>query len=445
MNDGTRELVKSTASQIRVLRMRVEGPGGSRMFALSSSLMTLGRHRTNHIVVDDPNVSGVHLEVHVHDDGVTVRDMRTTNGTWLGPHRIQEARLAVGAVLRVGESTVHIEVTAEAAPTAAKLPTQFGSLQGASQAMGELFQMATRIAARDLTVLIQGETGTGKEELARALHAASPRAHHPFIVIDATTIPDAIAESVLFGYEKGAFTGATERKEGFFEAAQQGTVFIDEVGELSPSIQAKFLRVLERKEVVRVGAQAPTPINVRIVAATHRDLRLDIEQGRFREDLYFRLAHVRLFLPPLRDRTEDIPMLASAFLRAASPEQTFSAEALDHLRSLHFPGNVRELRSIVERASALGTDAVITPNLFASDTTARVGQEREPLDVLGTFADAKERTLTRFEKAYLSFLMRRTKGNLSKASRESGLARHYLRELLRKRELYDIEWNDEES
>jgi DNA-binding NtrC family response regulator len=443
MNEGTQELLKPSSESVRILRMRVEAPSGNRVFALASASMTLGRHPTNHIVVDDPNVSGVHLDVQVHADGITVRDLDTTNGTWLGEHRVYGARLSPGASLRIGASRVHLELAEEAAANTAPLPTAFGNLRGTSKAMGELFAMAIRVAPRDLSVLIQGETGTGKEEIARALHAASQRAQGPFVVIDATTIPDAIAESLLFGYEKGAFTGANERREGFFEAANGGTILIDEVGELSLMLQAKFLRVLERKEITRVGAQLPTPVNVRVIAATHRDLRLDIERGRFREDLYFRLSHVRLYAPPLRERPEDIANLARTFLGEVDATQSLTDDAIARLCSMPFPGNVRELRSTVQRASALATSTEITSEAFLGDATTRAPSEREVLDLRGTFAEAKDRAVERFEKAYLSFLMRRSKGNLSQGSRDSGLARHYLRDLLRKRELYNVTWDED--
>jgi DNA-binding NtrC family response regulator len=215
------------------------------------------------------------------------------------------------------------------------------------------------------------------------------------------------------------------------------------VGELSLTLQAKFLRVLERKEITRVGAQLPTAVDVRVIAATHRDLRLDIERGRFREDLYFRLSHVRLYAPPLRERPEDIAALAKTFLHEVDRSQSLAEDALAQLCSMSFPGNVRELRSTVQRASALTIGASITCDALLGDATTRASSEREALDLRGTFAEAKDRAVERFEKAYLSFLMRRSKGNLSQGSRDSGLARHYLRDLLRKRELYNVSWDDD--
>jgi DNA-binding NtrC family response regulator len=299
-----------------------------------------------------------------------------------------------------------------------------------------------RVATKPLSVLVQGDTGTGKEEVARAVHARSARADSPFAVLDATTIPATLAESVLFGHERGAFTGADARYQGAFERANGGTLFIDEVGELPMALQPKLLRVLERRELTRVGGKEVVPIDVRVIAATHRDLRLEIEANHFREDLYFRLAQVRVVLPPLRARAEDISDLARHFLRlAADPEQkpvAIDDEALAELRRRPFPGNVRELRNILVRAAALCEDGCIRVRDIAGEGYGFRGSEaeRSPLDLAGTFSEAKQRAIERFEKAYLETIMRRCGGNLSRASREADLARHHLRDLLKKRGLY---------
>jgi DNA-binding NtrC family response regulator len=306
--------------------------------------------------------------------------------------------------------------------------------------MRELFATLERVSPKPLSVLIQGETGTGKEEVARAIHARSQR-EGEFVVIDATSLPETLAEAVLFGHEKGAFTGATERRIGLFEAANGGTVLIDEIGELPPSLQSKFLRVLERREVVRVGANSPMPIDVRVVAATHRDLRNEIEAGRFREDLYFRIAQVRVQLPPLRDRPEDVPIIADALLeQIGGGARKLSDDARAYLVSHPWPGNVRELRNVLSRASALASGSDISRNDVAGEGAGFRGtrEERAALDLSGTFAEAKGRAIERFESAYLSALLKRCGGNLSKASREADVARHHLRELVKKRGLYGV-------
>jgi DNA-binding NtrC family response regulator len=423
------------------------GPSAGRGLAMTNTLATVGRHPTNDLVLDDSRASGVHLELRRVGDRIHVRDAGSTNGTWIGSHRIVEAELARGAELVVGTTSLRVDMDDAAVPARRSSEGRFGELVGRSPEMLELFATLERIAPKELTVLAQGETGTGKEEVARAIHARSARASGPFVVIDATSLPESLAESLLFGHERGAFTGADQRRAGFFEAAQGGTVFLDEVGELPPGIQAKFLRVLERHEVTRVGGTVPTKVDVRIIAATHRDLRHEIEAGRFREDLYFRLAQMRLVLPPLRDRAGDVGVLAVKILAEIAGKNTplsIDANALAHLEVQRWPGNVRELRNVLARAAALATGPSLQRADVAGEGLGFRGsrEERAALDVSGTFASAKERAIGRFESAYLAALMKRCGGNLSLASREGGLARHHLRELLKRRNLYGTSWID---
>jgi DNA-binding NtrC family response regulator len=408
---------------------------------MTSALATAGRHPTNDLVLDDPRASGVHLELRRAGDRVHVRDAGSTNGTWIGHHRLVEAELSAGAEIRVGGTVLRVDIDPGAAPARGSATPSFGAMVGRSPEMLELFATLERVAPKDLTVLVQGETGTGKEEVARALHARSPRAVGPFVVIDATALPASLAESLLFGHERGAFTGADARRAGYFEAAHGGTVFLDEVGELPEALQAKFLRVLERREVTRVGGTAPVQVDVRVVAATHRDLRHEIDARRFREDLFFRLAQVRLVIPPLRDRPGDVAILCAKLLAeiagAAAPMR-IDPDALAHLEAMPWPGNVRELRNVLVRAAALAQGASIRRADVAGEGLGFRGarEEREALVVTGPFSEAKERAIDRFESAYLAALMRRCEGNLSRASREAGLARHHLRDLLKKRGLY---------
>jgi DNA-binding NtrC family response regulator len=428
----------------------VEGAGAGRALAMASSLATVGRHKTNDLVLDDPRVSGVHLELRRVGDRVHVRDAGSTNGTWIGPHRVTEIELAAGGELMVGTTLLRLDIDNAATPATLSSGDSFGELVGHSTEMRELFATLERIAPKNLTVLVQGETGTGKEEVARAIHARSPRASAPFVVIDATALPESLTESILFGHEKGAFTGADQRRTGLFETAQGGTVFLDEIGELPASIQAKFLRVLERREVTRVGGTAAAKIDVRVIAATHRDLRHEIDAGRFREDLFFRLAQVRVVVPPLRDRPEDIPILCQKLLLeivGTSEPRMIEASALSQLQAQPWPGNVRELRNVLARAAALATDATIRRGDVAGEGFGFRGTkgERSAMDLSGKFAVAKERAIERFEAAYLAALIKRSKGNLSLAAREADLARHHLRDLLKKRGLYESPWVDPKS
>jgi len=421
----------------------IDGPNRGGALALVRANATIGRHPTNDLVLSDALVSSVHLEVSRRAEGrVFVKDAGSTNGSWIGDQRVIEMELAPGATVRVGDTILRVETDEHAALVPSTSATRFEGLIGSTPEMRELFAVLERVAGKALSVLVQGDTGTGKEEVARALHARSARSQGPFAVLDATTIPATLAESVLFGHERGAFTGADARYQGAFERATGGTLFIDEVGELPMSLQPKLLRVLERRELVRVGGKELVPVDVRVVAATHRDLRLEIEANRFREDLYFRLAQVRVLLPPLRARAEDIAELARHFLRLATDADqepiAIEDDALSELRRRPFPGNVRELRNILVRAAALCDDGCIRVKDIAGEGFGFRGSEaeRSPLDLMGTFSEAKQRAIERFEKAYLDTIMRRCGGNLSRASREADLARHHLRELLKKRGLY---------
>ncbi len=420
-----------------------QGPSVGKMLLVTRSRVTVGRHQTNDLVLTDPKVSATHVELERRPEGrILLRDLGTTNGTWLGPHRLIEGEVGPGALLRMGDSLVRVEVDDRAEPERGSDAARFGGLIGVSVEMRELFATLERVARSSLTVLSQGETGTGKEELARAIHASSARHDGPFVVLDAATIPPTLTESVLFGHERGAFTGADTRHIGTFERAHGGTLFIDEIGELPLELQPKLLRVLESRSFSRVGGHEVIPVDFRLIAATHRDLRVEIEAHRFREDLYFRLAEARVVLPPLRARPADIPILVQQFLQDVStPEQaiTISEDALHSLSLRKWPGNVRELRNVIARAAALCQDGQITVQDLAGEGFGFRGSEaeRDPLDLQGTFSEAKGRAIDRFERAYLDALVRRCGGNLSKASRQADLARNHLRALLKKRGLYD--------
>jgi DNA-binding NtrC family response regulator len=410
----------------------ITGPSKGASFAVTKSSTTIGRHSTNDFVIDDPRVSAAHLELSRADDRVRVRDVGSTNGSWIGATRVADVELTIGGEIQIGDTLLRVDVEDSIPPQSERIRENFGDIVGRSKVMRELFSTLDRIAPLDLAVLLQGETGAGKEETARAIHAASPRAAKPFVIIDATAVSDEVADVMLFG------------DKGLFETANGGSVFIDGVAELSPSVQAKLHRVLERKELVREGTAKP--IDVRVLSSSRIDLRNSIEKGLFREDLYFRLAQVRIVVPPLRQRRDDMPIICAKLLSRAGSDAMIDVDALEMLATMPWPGNVRELNNALLRAAATAQSGVIRRDDLAGEGNGFRGtaSEREPLDLSGTFSDAKDRAIERFEKAYLTLLMKSCRGNLSAASRQADIARHHLRDLLKKRGLYGVSLDDKD-
>lgn len=304
-----------------------------------------------------------------------------------------------------------------------------------SPVMKTLFDELEILSKTDLSVLLTGETGTGKEEAARGLHAHSRRAREPFVVCDCTSLPMTLAESLLFGHERGVFTGADKRHTGLFESANKGTIFIDEVGELPIGIQAKLLRVLDRQEFTRLGSSALTHVDVRIISATHRDLAKEVKEGRFRQDLFYRLAETTVRIPPLRERVQDIPILVKKLLSSFQNNFEVSAAAYSSLAKHPWPGNVRELRNVVKRAAHCATTASIDVADVRIDPYENSDGKPLPVNWEEPFISAKKKVIDRFEAKYLSALISRCK-NLAHAARQAGIERHHLRILLKKHGLY---------
>jgi transcriptional regulator with GAF, ATPase, and Fis domain len=397
------------------------------------------------LVVRDPTVSRLHAEFTPRADGLWIRDLRSRNGTFVGGVYIVEARVSAERQLRVGSVTLDIAPAEQAAPAPLWDSDTFGPLLGRSPIMRKLFATLARVSPTDYSVLIQGETGTGKELVARAIHDSSGRRSGPFVIVDCAAIPENLFESQLFGHVRGAFTGALQARMGDVESANGGTLFLDEIGELPASMQPKLLRMLESRTVRRVGETQPRPVDVRIVSATHRDLVAMVTEGAFREDLYFRLASVPVTVPPLRDRIEDVELLAQRFLPRASGG-VLSAEVGAELAARRWPGNVRELRNFIERAVALGIgEALALQNQRVERTSthpgelhARPAERALPQNPFGLIAldqiykDFREQWMDHGERVYLESLLEACGGNVALVAERAGLDRTHVYRLLRK-------------
>jgi DNA-binding NtrC family response regulator len=342
------------------------GPQQGAEFRTEGEPIGIGSAPDNALVLDDHTVSRHHAEVLAVAEGFLLRDRGSTNGTFLDGHRVKEAFLTSGCQVRFGGTSMVFQPRTEDLLVPPESADTCGGLLGRSLAMRQLFGVIRRVASSEVSVVLWGETGTGKEVAARAIHEASRRADGPFAVLDGSALDRDLISSELFGHEAGAFTGAVATRQGAFELAQGGTLFLDEVGELPLDLQPKLLRALEQREIKRLGGTRSIRIHCRVIAATHRDLMAMVREGRFRQDLYYRLAQVVVRIPPLRDRGEDVPLLAERFLaRAAGSGQgptRFSPAALALLARAELPGNVRELRNVVERACAMAAGGEIMPD-----------------------------------------------------------------------------------
>jgi DNA-binding NtrC family response regulator len=347
--------------ELPALRLRVlAGPDKGERVDLSLDLVRVGTGDDNDLVLSDPKVSRRHVELRRVDDRLQLRDLGSTNGCWVGGAQVTEGYLEPGQAFRVGETDLVVETRKDSRAGLVGNDDRLGELVGASAPMRELYGVLRAVAETHATVLVQGESGTGKELVARTLHELSGRKGN-LVVFDATSAEPEMVRSDLFGHKKGAFTGAQEDRAGAFRKAHGGTLFIDEIGEIPLDLQARLLRVLEAREVTPLGADEPIPIDVRIVAATHRDLAAMVEEGTFRHDLYHRLAVVPVRTPPLRERTEDIPLLIGHLRERLGITNPLSRDAEEALASHGWPGNVRELRNVLERAGALAAGGTIEP------------------------------------------------------------------------------------
>jgi transcriptional regulator with GAF, ATPase, and Fis domain len=443
---GTRIQRDSSHPTVNLRRCKLvvlNGPERGREYVISSDVIRVGKAADNDLVVTDETVSRNHFEIVRDARGYLLRDLQSTNGTLLDGAEIKEAYIRAGSRISAGAAELKFTPFEERIEILPSDKEQLGGMVGRSLQMREIFGLIERIAPTDATVLIEGETGTGKDMVARTLHQMSPRRDGPFIVVDCGAVAGTLIESELFGHEKGSFTGAAAMRQGAFEMASGGTVFLDELGELSLDLQPRLLRVLEQRELRRVGGSKTIKVDLRIIAATRKDLRNEVAKGKFREDLYFRLNVVPIVAPALRERREDIPLLIENFITALLPagaaRPEIGPEALGALQGHDWPGNVRELRNVIERALALGTDPgrLVAPlgdrPLTAVAPAATPSGEFTP----GlSFREEKERWNDMFERRYVQWLLGRSDGNISKAARYADMDRKYLHKLLKK---YDID------
>ncbi len=428
------------ATQMRVQRLRVAVSAGAdlgKAALASGERITVGSAEGNDLVLADPAVSRYHLELEARDDGILVVDCGSTNGTWLGGARVERAIVPAGSELVIGQSRLAVQAS-EPALEPLHPEDAFGELRGQSRVMRRLMARLAKLAESDVPVLVVGESGTGKELSARALHDHGRRAAGPFVTVDCGSLSPALVASELFGHEKGSFTGADRAHAGAFERADGGTLLLDEVGELPADLQAHLLGVLERRRLRRVGGSEELEVDVRVVSATNRDLRAEVNAGRFRLDLYYRLAVVTLEVPPLRERAGDLAMLVEHFLRELGREarigEVFAPAVVDRLEKHRWPGNVRELRNVVEAALATGEAPALRsdrPDPARRPSSLRPGAPLS-VDLDRPYKDARADLLARFEARYLERLMQRAEGNVSRAAREASMTRSHLFELLRK-------------
>ncbi len=435
--------------QLHLRRISLEvltGPDAGKSIEVDHDVVRMGGSEGNHLMLTDTTVSRRHAEITRTPDGILLRDLGSTNGTWVGEVRIKEVFLGEGRDFRVGKTQMRYALRDEIIDIVPTEQLQFEGLVGASVAMREVFAVLERVARTELTVMVTGETGTGKELVSRAIHQQSSRRSGPFVVFDCGAVARNLVESELFGHERGAFTGAVSSRAGVFEQAHGGTIFLDELGELPLELQPSLLRVLEQREVRRVGDRRVRPVDVRVVAATNRDLREEVSAGRFREDLYYRLAVVEVELPPLRDRPEDIPLLCATLLKSAGFEHTVRGIAPDVERLLseyHWPGNVRELRNTLLRAIPFADGDLIDlqamPNALqrAQAPVASAASSLPPINMSLSFHESKERIIDAFERQYLEDLLERCDGNLSRAAREAGVDRKTVARMLKRHGIRD--------
>jgi transcriptional regulator with GAF, ATPase, and Fis domain len=404
----------------------LSGKAAPASFRLTSDKCVLGSAASCDVVISEPGVSRQHVELTLVPEGVSVVDLGSHNGTYYLGHRLERMVLSLGARITIGATEVALDADTESLRGGTLLAEEsFRGMVGSSIAMRKLFAMLLRLEGSLVTVLVTGESGVGKELIASALHEGSSVAKGPLVVVNCGAIPRELVGSELFGHKRGAFTGAVDTRKGAFESADGGTIFLDEIGELPLDVQPVLLRALETGDIRPIGGDSSRRVRARVIAATNRDLEAEVRSGRFREDLYYRLAVVRLTVPPLRERPEDIEPIAQQFAAHVGLRE-IPAHILEQLKARAWPGNARELRNVVQAYAALGN----LPETSGSTSTVLELALGDLVDVNRPYAEQKDELSERFTRIYLQALVARTGGNQTMAARLAGLDRSYLGRLL---------------
>jgi transcriptional regulator with PAS, ATPase and Fis domain len=413
----------------------VQGPDSGRHIETANQPIRVGSAAENDLVLSDKTVSRRHCSIEPVSGGFRLRDEGSTNGIFLADARLYDAVLKGEAQVRLGDTVLSVVQLAETVAREQSPIDRFVDLLGTSSRMRELFADLERIAPTDVTLLIEGETGTGKELVAESVHHRSARASGPYVVFDCSAVAPTLVESELFGHEKGAFTGAIASRPGVFEQAHEGTIFLDEIGELPRDLQPKLLRVLEKREVRRLGSQRTTAVDVRVIAATNRNMAAEVARGNFREDLYFRIAGAHVYVPPLRDRMEDLQLLVAHFLSRARPPRTVADVPLqvwDMFQSHRWPGNVRELSNAVQRFLVTPERALGMPRAEHRDLPSHPPTATESIAPLRI---ARRDANDTFERSYVTQVLARTNGNVTRAAAIAEVSRQIIQKLMRKHDL----------
>jgi two-component system, NtrC family, nitrogen regulation response regulator GlnG len=425
-DDATKGLQRRTDRPPLGALVRVLGSSANpREKKLYAGSLVIGAGKDADIIVADKAMSRAHVELALVPEGVRVKDLGSMNGTFYLGQKIESIVLTLGSRIKLGTTEVSLEPdidSLEGAPETGH--STYRGLAGASAAMRRLFAVLARLEGSLVNVFLEGESGVGKELIARAIHDGSALANGPMVAVNCAAFARELVASELFGHKKGAFTGAVDARKGAFEAADGGTLFLDEVGELPIDVQPMLLRALESGEVKPIGGNESRIVKVRVVAATNRDVVSEMKTGNFREDLYYRLAVVKLSIPPLRERPEDIEVFAQRFASAAGLGE-LPKEVIDRLKEHDWPGNARELRNAVQAYAALGT----LPE-GASETDLLETALRRLIDPTKSYQEQKDEFSSRFTRTYLEMLLARTGGNQSEAARVSGVDRSYLGKLI---------------